>query len=105
MDRVPDDTGDAGDCGQPWSLRAAGLPFEQHRQSARWFSFLEFPAGGGPYPVWTLPVDLSSPPRRLGQVEPNPVYCHAPLASPDGGLIVLDVDRFDGVSTLTIARP
>ena len=96
----------ADDCGQPWSMRSAGSPSEQHLQSARWFWFLEYPpASGEPYPLWVLPLDLSAPPRRLGGVGPNPVYCHAPLASPDGGLIVLDVDRFDGVSTLTIARP
>jgi hypothetical protein len=94
-----------GDCGQPWTLRSAGQPFEQLAQQARWMAFLEVPDPAGPYPVFVVPADLSAPPRRLGDVEPNPVHCHAPLASPDGSLVVLDVDRFDGVSTLTIARP
>jgi hypothetical protein len=96
----------ADDCGQPWAMRSAGSLAEQYLQSARWLWFLEYPpASGERYPLWVLPLDLSAPPRRLGGIDPNPVYCHAPLASPDGGLIVLDVDRFDGVSTLTIARP
>jgi hypothetical protein len=34
--------------------------------------------------VWVVPIDLSSPPRRLAELTGDPSLCHAPLASSDG---------------------
>ncbi|MCC6622573.1 MAG: hypothetical protein IT385_15020 [Deltaproteobacteria bacterium] len=92
-------------CTQPWTLRSAGWAGDGYRQDARWFFFVErAPEGAVEAPLWIVPIDLSSPPRRLGAM--HPIYCHPPMASPDGSLVVLDVDHWDGLSSqLTIARP
>ena len=94
------------DCGQPWTLRTAGLPFEQAWQPARWFFFTELPpAPGQPFPLFVMPLDRSAPPRALGDAGLAPVNCHAPLASADGTRLVLPVD-VDGTRThVRLAAP
>ncbi|MBL8783327.1 MAG: hypothetical protein JNJ59_00385, partial [Deltaproteobacteria bacterium] len=94
----------ADTCGQPWTLRSAGNTADGYDQSARTFFFVEADAASPGYSLFVVPVDLTTPPRRLASVDPT--GCHPPLESPDGSLIVLADDASNGTSTrLTMARP
>lgn len=68
-------------CGQPWTTRNAGRVVEGLSQRPQQLYFVE---EGTPATMWLVPVDLSSPPRRLGELAGNPASCHTPLASPSG---------------------
>jgi len=92
------------DCGQPRMTRSAGGPLEVLVQDSRWLFFVEVAPPGGSSSLWVVPIDLSQPPRRLRDGF-HPAYCHAPLSSPDGSLIVVDVDGIDGTTAVTIGRP
>jgi len=93
----------ADTCGQPWVLRSAGGPTDGLVQESRWLFFVERPDGAQDAALFVVPLDLEAPPRRLTAM--HPIYCHPPLASPDGSLLAIDVDHFDGQSShLTIAR-
>jgi hypothetical protein len=69
-------------CGQPWTARHGGSVIEGLTQPAPQDLFFversKVPA------VWMVPIDLSSPPRRLAELAGDPSLCHAPLASSDG---------------------
>jgi hypothetical protein len=94
------------DCGLPWVTRSAGPPVLQLAQEGRHFYFVEWPteAGVTDQTLWILPADLSAPPRRLAAM--HPIYCHAPMASPGGEVVLVDVDHWNGrQSLITIARP
>lgn len=96
---------DFDDCGVPRPMRSGGVPADLHRQDARLAFFLERPVGAAIlHSVWVVPLDLSTPPRRLGAT--MPVSCNSPLASPYGRLVSLDVGGFDGTfSEITVGRP
>lgn len=69
-------------CGQPWTTRHSGRVVEGLSQQPQQLYFVE---EGTPATMWLVPVDLSSPPRRLGELAGNPASCHTPFASPSGG--------------------
>lgn len=93
------------DCGVPRPMRLGGHPGDLLRQDARWAFFLEQPeAGQTGNAIWAFPLDLHEPPRKLAAA--LPVNCRSPMSSPDGSLLVVNVEHHDGVSsTITVARP
>ena len=92
----------ADDCGEPWVMRSAGGVGDGFTQDARWLHFAETTETGGELSLWVVPIDLSAPPRRLATSPPE--HCHAPLASPEGGLIAVALDGAASTRVL-VARP
>ncbi len=94
----------ADDCGEPWVMRSAGGVGDGFTQDARWLHFAETTETGGELSLWVVPIDLSTPPRRLATSPPE--RCHAPLASPEGELIGVALDDEGGATTrVLVARP
>jgi hypothetical protein len=92
------------DCGTPRPMRSGGHPGDLLRQDARLAFFLEQPAGGeNAHSIWVVPLDLSGPPRRLG--EALPTYCRSPMASPDGALVLVEVEGIGDTTSVILARP
>lgn len=84
-------------CGQPWTARHGGSVIEGLTQPAPHDLFF---VERSPVPaVWVVPIDLSSPPRRLAELGGDPSLCHAPLASSDGGHIGFAENTQDGTTT------
>lgn len=83
-------------CGQPWTTRTGGTVVEGMFQRPQQLFFVE---EGTSETVWVLPIDLSGPPRRLGQLTGNPITCHTPLTSPDGRRVGFAEDSADGTTT------
>jgi hypothetical protein len=68
-------------CSQPWTTRHGGRVVEGLVQPPQQLYFVE---EGTPATMWLVPVNLSSPPRRLGELSGNPASCHTPFGSPSG---------------------
>jgi hypothetical protein len=92
------------DCGHPRMTRTAGAPLEGLVQDAPWVFFIEQPRAEAGYSLWVVPLDLSSPPRRLLEGF-HPTYCHAPLSSRNGEVLVVDIDGYDGTTAVTVGTP
>jgi hypothetical protein len=84
--------------------RTAGAPLEGLVQDAPWVFFVEQPRGEAGSSLWVVPIDLSAPPRRLLEGF-HPTYCHAPLSSRNGEVLVVDIDGYDGTTAVTVGTP
>lgn len=83
-------------CGAPGFLRSLGPPSASASQPGRFIHFTTFVAGVQPkVQVFVVPADLSSPPRRLAELEPD--QCSPPLVSPSGRRVWLPVVMNGGV--------
>lgn len=83
-------------CAAPGFLRSLGPPAASASQPGRWVHFTHFvPAAQPKLQVFVVPSDLSSPPRRLAEVEPE--QCSPPLVSPSGRRVWLPVVTNGGV--------
>ncbi|MDP3499678.1 MAG: hypothetical protein Q8S33_05075 [Myxococcales bacterium] len=83
-------------CGAPGFLRSLGPPSASASQPGRVIHFTTFVAGVQPkVQVFVVPADLSSPPRRLAELEPD--QCSPPLVSPSGRRVWLPVVMNGGV--------
>lgn len=89
-------------CAVPGFLRSAGAPHEQLHQAASLLHFTEFvPATAPKLRVFVMPVDLSSPPRLVADVDPE--RCAAPLVALDGSRLWLPVPTQTGVVRFVVA--
>ena len=83
-------------CGAPGFLRSLGPPSASASQPGRFIHFTTFVASAQPkIQVHVVPADLSSPPRRIAELEPD--QCSPPLVSPSGRRVWLPVVMNGGV--------
>jgi hypothetical protein len=83
-------------CAAPGVLRSLGPPAASASQPGRFIHFSVFvPAAQPKLHVFVLPSDLSAPPRRIAELEPD--QCSPPLVSPSGQRLWLPVVTNQGV--------
>lgn len=83
-------------CGAPGFLRSLGPSLASASQPGRFIHFTT--SVPGPQPkrhVFVMPSDLSAPPRRIAELDPD--QCSPPLISPSGRRLWLPVVTNDGV--------
>jgi len=83
-------------CSAPGFLRSLGPPAASASQPGRFIHFTSFgPAAQPKLHVFVVPSDLSAPPRRIAELEPD--QCAPPLVSPSGRRLWLPVRTNGGV--------
>lgn len=83
-------------CSAPGFLRSLGAPEASASQPGRFIHFTSFvPSAQPKIHVFVMPSDLSSPPRRIAELDPD--QCSPPLISPNGRRLWLPVVTNTGV--------
>jgi hypothetical protein len=83
-------------CAAPGFLRSLGPAAASAAQPGRWIHFTNFvPAAQSKIQIFVMPADLSAPPRRIAELDPD--QCSPPLVSPSGRRLWLPVRTFNGV--------
>lgn len=83
-------------CSAPGFLRSLGPSLASASQPGRFIHFTTFVASAQPkIHVFVVPTDLSAPPRRIAELEPD--QCSPPLVSPTGRRLWLPVVTNTGV--------
>ncbi|MDX2009812.1 MAG: hypothetical protein SFW67_06470 [Myxococcaceae bacterium] len=91
-------------CAAPGFVRSVGPPVQSGLQATSALHFTEFvPAVNPTVRLFTVPLDLSGPPRLLAEVPPD--QCAPPLAARDGSRWWVPVRGFAGVTRAVFARP
>jgi hypothetical protein len=92
------------DCAAPGFARSVGPPVQSGLEPATALHFTEFvPAAQPTVRLFTLPLDLSGPPRLLAELPPD--QCAPPLLARDGSRWWVPVRGSLGVTRAVFARP
>jgi hypothetical protein len=91
-------------CAAPGFVRSVGPPVQSGLEPASALHFTEFvPAASPTVRLFTLPLDLSGPPRLLAELPPD--QCAPPLLARDGSRWWVPVRGSLGVTRAVFARP